>query len=150
MLTLLTIAQWGVPTLILVAPFLLSAWFPPARRYLMTAIPIPLFVLAALAAFWWLNRESAIVAAVQDRVKEMVAGAELDAAEAVNAQLLRRNELLARAAETYSAVLADIRAEQAAATEQLEQEIARHEAEIDRADRSCGLVDSDIEFLRRH
>ena len=150
MLTLLTFLQWGVPALILAAPFVLSAGFPPARRFLMAAIPIPLFVLAALAAWLWLNQESAILGAVQVRVKEMVAGAELDAAKAVNEQLRRRNELLARAAEAYSAVLAEVRLEQATTTEQLEQEIARREAQIDPARRRRGLDSSDIEFLRSH
>ena len=99
MFALLTILKWGVPALILAAPFILTALYPSARRFLMAAIPIPLFVLAALAAWLWLNQESAILGAVQVRVKEMVAGAELDAAKAVNEQLRRRNELLARAAE---------------------------------------------------
>ena len=150
MLTLLTFLQLGVPALILAAPFVLSAGFPPARRFLMAAIPVPLFVLLAVAAFWWLNREGAIVRAVEERVTEMVAGSELDAAKAVNDQLRRRNELLTRAAENYAAVLAEVRGEQAVATEQLEQEIATHEAELDTMGRKCGLADSDIEFLRRH
>ena len=93
MFALLTILKWGVPALILAAPFILTALYPSARRFLMAAIPIPLFVLAALAAWLWLNQESAILGAVQVRVKEMVAGAELDAAKAVNEQLRRRNEL---------------------------------------------------------
>ena len=150
MFALLTILKWGVPALILAAPFILTALYPSARRFLMAAIPIPLFVLAALAAWLWLSQESAILGAVQVRVKEMVAGAELDAAKAVNEQLRRRNELLARAAEAYSAVLAEVRLEQATTTEQLEQEIARREAQIDPARRRRGLDSSDIEFLRSH
>lgn len=102
MLTLLTIAQWGVPALILAAPFILSAWFPPARRILMLAIPIPLFVLAALAAFWWLNRESAIVAAVKERVAEMTAGAQLDA---LKARLAAQSAVAAARATTAAEAL---------------------------------------------
>jgi hypothetical protein len=82
MLVLVTLLKWGLPALILVAPIAASAWFPPARRVLMFALPIPLFVIAAAGAWLWLNQESAVLHAVQVRVKEMVAGAEIAALEA--------------------------------------------------------------------
>lgn len=82
MLLLLTLLKWGVPAIVLLAPIAASVWFPPARRILMFALPIPLFVIAAVGAWLWLNQESAIVDAVQSRVKEMVAGAEIAALEA--------------------------------------------------------------------
>ena len=102
MLTLLTFLQWGVPALILAAPFVLSAGFPPARRFLMAAIPIPLFVLAALGAWLWLNQESAIVAAVQKAVAEMTAGAQLDA---LKARLAAQSALAAARATTAAEAL---------------------------------------------
>tara|TARA_R110002020_G_scaffold467027_4_gene690228 strand:+ start:38765 stop:39241 length:477 start_codon:yes stop_codon:yes gene_type:complete len=82
MLILVTILKWGLPAVLLLAPIIASAWFPQARRFLMFALPIPLFVMAAAGAWLWLNQESAVLHAVQVRVKEMVAGAEIAALEA--------------------------------------------------------------------
>jgi hypothetical protein len=82
MLIFLTLLKWGLPALILVAPMAASAWFPPARRVLMFALPIPLFVIAAAGAWLWLNQESAVLRAVHERVTEMVAGAEIAALKA--------------------------------------------------------------------
>ncbi|VVT14969.1 hypothetical protein [Hoeflea sp. EC-HK425] len=82
MLILLTLLKWGLPALIFVAPIAASAWFPPARRVLMFALPIPLFVIAAAGAWLWLNQESAVLRAVHERMTEMVAGAEIATLEA--------------------------------------------------------------------
>lgn len=82
MLVLVTLLKWGLPTLVLLAPIAASAWFPLARRVLMFGIPVPLFIIAAACTWLWLNQESAILKAVNDRVSEKVAGAEIAALEA--------------------------------------------------------------------
>ncbi|WP_394689068.1 hypothetical protein [Hoeflea sp.] len=82
MLVLVTLLKWGLPALVLVAPIAASAWFPPARRVLMFAVPVPMFAIAAAGTWLWLNQESAILKAVDERVTEMVAGAEIAALEA--------------------------------------------------------------------
>ena len=58
-----------------------AAIWAVAKRILGFAIPIPVVVILAALAWVQFDKSSAIRAAVNDRVKEMVAGAEIAALE---------------------------------------------------------------------
>ena len=105
-----------------------AAIWAVAKRVLGFAIPIPVVVILAALAWVQFDKSSAIRAAVNDRVKEMVAGAEIAALEVrltAQQQIAERLADAAREAERRRVVEATARVNLAArlAAVQTENEI---------------------------
>ena len=53
------------------------------KKILVITLPIPVFVILIIAAWWYIDKNSAVKHAVKQAVQELVAGAELKAKDAV-------------------------------------------------------------------
>lgn len=120
-----------------------------AGRVLTISLPVPLFVIALAVGWWQLDKSSAVRRAVDDALTEAVAGAKIAALEAQLAERNRQLEAGRKAAEGFAELLrqAQLREEQQAAIDA--EEDADYEAQLAAAGRSCGLDQSDIDWLRR-
>lgn len=97
---------------------MIPAWLVTgAWRVLSFVVPIPVFVILAIAGWLYVDHHSAIREAVNDRVREMVAGAEIAALEAkisAQQQIAARLAEAVREAERRQAVTAAARSNLAA------------------------------------
>ncbi len=74
-----------VPAIVLAAPWIaltIPVVGPVFSKILRWCPPVPLFILVAAALWAWLDRDGAVMRAVKDATKELVAGEELAAAKA--------------------------------------------------------------------
>lgn len=105
---------------------LFAALVPAARvawAVLRVSIPVPIIVIVAIAAWWQLDKVSAVRRAVDARVKELVAGADIAAAEAERDAARQMAAALAEEARRQAALAAA----EAAARAQFEAELAAAE-----------------------
>lgn len=109
-----------VPVLIFASPYLvvqIPIAGPPASRMLQWRLPIPLFVIIAVVAWAWLDRDGAIMQAAKDATMQLVAGEELAAGQQREAgqqviidTLQRQNEAYLNSLMALSVKLADLHA----------------------------------------
>lgn len=77
-----------------------------AWRVLRISITVPIIVIIAIAAWWQFDKSSAVRRAVDAKVKEMVAGADIAAAEAERDAARQMAEALAEQARRQAALAA--------------------------------------------
>ena len=124
------------------------AFAKPALRVLLIAVPIPVALIVAAALWVWLDKRSAVRLAVDKAVTELVAGADLRAAEARLAEEQKRRAAAEAAFAAYLKILEEEMAADEARREQLEQELAGYEEELAAEGRACLLDGADLDFLR--
>lgn len=118
------------------------------RPILVFGITLPLWAFLVAGAWLWLDRTSAIRQAVNEAVTELVAGAELTAANATIEEERRRRAAAEYAIAAYTKQASEDAAADAAMTERLEQEIADNEKRLSAAGRQCLLDADDLIWLR--
>ncbi|MER9436691.1 hypothetical protein NKJ04_17510 [Mesorhizobium sp. M0618] len=114
---------------------------------LKISIPIPLFLVLILLAWWQLDKSSSIRAAVDKAVDSYTHITELAAA---NAQIeeLKRQKLAGDAAQAWLQIQINARNVADAAAEKLnEQEDAKYAQALEAAGRRCTLDDADIDSM---
>lgn len=119
------------------------------KPILTFGITLPLWVFMAAGLWLWLDRGSAVRVAVNDAVKELVAGAELNAAIAKATEEQRRRQAAVRALNAYRAEYAADMAAAERDRDQLEREISDYEKKLADGGRACLLDDADVEWLRK-
>lgn len=108
-----------VPVLVLASPWIammIPVIGPVVSKILRWCLPLPIFVLIAAGLWLWLDRDGAIIRAVKDATKELVAGEELAAGKQREAgqqviidTLQRQNETYLNSLTALSTKLADLR-----------------------------------------
>lgn len=131
----------GLPACIFLGMLLFYEGLPGAARVpLLTSIPVIGDLTAGRVA---VQRAEAAEAA---RL-EYVALAETAAKAAELEERERQQKAAAISLEDYRRRLATARANESATADRLEQEIARHETELDSTGRACRIDDADIDWL---
>jgi hypothetical protein len=118
-------------------------------RALTISLPVPLFVIALALGWWQLDKTSAVRRAVDKAITEAVAGAQIAALEAQLAERNRQLEAGRKAAEGFAELLRQSQLREAQQATIDAEEDAEYEAELAAAGRSCGLDQSDLDWLRR-
>lgn len=118
------------------------------------AIPIPLWLIAGVSLWVWLDKESAVRLAVNDAVEELIAGSKIDSLERqveAEQRLRKLAETVARQNEERAARIAEANrsyADLLISLESQKQELANELREISQRDLG-GICHVDGELLGR-
>ncbi|MBN9078212.1 MAG: hypothetical protein BGN87_06340 [Rhizobiales bacterium 65-79] len=114
-------------------------------RFLTFCIPVPVVAIAAIGAWLWWDRGSAMRHAVDKAVAELVAGGEIAGLKAQVASLQRAKLATDYAYSNYGRRLA---ADEAQAAKDEETERVAHDAQGTFGDRPWTVHQSDIDWVR--